>query len=593
MSETYTIGGDTLHFFERLKVAGQTFTPEIDHTLEWIDLNLRLSGFLPEPVILVYNAAPDHTPYGDYLSRNKWMDYPYRLTLVTKRVRFPMTPVLLYKGQDYCITARAYPGLGQSGHWWQYDKGDATYPGGLRISSVDAGETWTIHPNDDHIFAEFGTPPAPKPPPEPPIDKVAPLSIEQHLTPDGYRIILATNVPSHLFCHWTSLTPHKHLTPIYRRGLWLKDAVRFCFVAWYSQEQEEPGDTLYHTFILEPWATCQTRWLTFKAKVDEQWSASATPIFTKHRGEYVPSFTIILTEPWSEYMVPPVFSLILTEPWSQYMAPPVFSLILIEPWTQYIAPPVFTIILTEPWTGETEPPPMSLILTEPWSGWLTPPPMTLILTEPWTGWFTPPPMSLILTEPWTHYVTPPPPFTEPWGDTLTENNPWEYNIPLGGIDYELYDSLIRLYNPAMDGCGIKCPFAPNEIPLVNPFAEHLYFKAISTEPEPTTHDAYIPAFIYTTNGVDSYLIEMIITRGDFWGPWPDLIWAGANTAGKDYGLDPGPIDIAAFWMWARNEAGLPANPSGWYIDNIALIFEAVEYELNPYLINDFIGLTYQ
>lgn len=182
---------------------------------------------------------------------------------------------------------------------------------------------------------------------------------------------------------------------------------------------------------------------------------------------------------------------------------------------------------------------------------------------------------------------------EPWHEELEENNPWEWNVPMGGIDYTLYDSRIRLYNPAMDGCGIKCVFTPNQIPLVDADGKHLNFKSVSDGPEPLTHNAYVVAFIWATNGVQRYLLEMIITRGDWWGPWGSQQWGGALTGGIDYGLNPGKIDLASFWVWARETAGLPSDPAGWYIDYIALLFEAVEYEPEPYLINDDIGFTYE
>lgn len=182
---------------------------------------------------------------------------------------------------------------------------------------------------------------------------------------------------------------------------------------------------------------------------------------------------------------------------------------------------------------------------------------------------------------------------EPWSEELEENNPWEYNLPLDGIDYALADSKIRLFNPSMDGAGIRNTFTPTTVPLINANGKHLTFKSVSDGPEPLTHDAYIVVFIWTTDGVQRYLLEMIISRGDWWGPWGSQQWGGALTGGIDYGLNPGPIDLASFWAWAREKAGLDADPTGWYIDYLAVLFEAVEYEPDPYLINDDIGLTYE
>ncbi|GAI23886.1 unnamed protein product, partial [marine sediment metagenome] len=133
------------------------------------------------------------------------------------------------------------------------------------------------------MFAVWGDPPAPAPPPAPPKDHFAILSVKQEDTGTGIKFIVATNVPCHLFMLWTSQNPEKHLTPILRRGVFWKNAIRFCFVGWNENEQEEEGYTLYHTFTKEPWAVCETRWFTFRAKIEDKWAPSVGPIFKKHR----------------------------------------------------------------------------------------------------------------------------------------------------------------------------------------------------------------------------------------------------------------------------------------------------------------------
>lgn len=283
MSESYLIGGDTLQIVDNPIWQGQTFRVIENHILQFIDLEMRGAMIINEPVIQVFYAGATHEPWGDYLSRNRYIVEKKSGSLTTGRVRFSMQPVLLYTDLYYVIVVSNFPPLGGSSAWWQYDKNDATYPRGIRISSPDSGNTWTTHFNDDFMFAEFGIPPVPPPPPDPPIDNIAILDIVQNVTPDGYEIIVTTNVPCHLYMMWTLTEPEKHTRPLLRRGVFWKDAVRFCFVAWHRNEQEEAGDTIYHTFIKEPWAICETRWFTFKAKVDGVWSPSIGPILKKHR----------------------------------------------------------------------------------------------------------------------------------------------------------------------------------------------------------------------------------------------------------------------------------------------------------------------
>ncbi|MBA7580736.1 hypothetical protein ES708_22630 [subsurface metagenome] len=58
--------------------------------------------------------------------------------------------------------------------------------------------------------------------------------------------------------------------------------VYYCFVAWQSVEQTEPGDTLIHTFEVPAWSYCQIKWLAFRGTVAGQLSPSVSPIFKHH-----------------------------------------------------------------------------------------------------------------------------------------------------------------------------------------------------------------------------------------------------------------------------------------------------------------------
>lgn len=200
------------------------------------------------------------------------------------RVRFSMKPVLLSPDNYYFMRVCSFPGLIESPQYWQYDKSDSTYPEGIRLSSDNGGDTWTKHFDDDHLFSAFGTPPAPTPPPPPPIANWVILFVEQFITFTGYKIACWTNVPCHLSLFWTNSPPDKHMRTKIVRGITVLDTPAYCFVHWEQVEQQESGDTVWHTFIIEPWPFCETRWYTFRALVNDEWSPSTAPIFKKHRG---------------------------------------------------------------------------------------------------------------------------------------------------------------------------------------------------------------------------------------------------------------------------------------------------------------------
>lgn len=113
------------------------------------------------------------------------------------------------------------------------------------------------------------------------------FTIGQVLTATGYILIVVTDVPCHLYMRWTTTEPQYHSKPVLRRGRQFATDRRFCFVVFEDNEQEEPGDTLVHTFIKEPWPVCETRWFYFHGTIAGNPSPSTSPIFNKHRA-YAP-----------------------------------------------------------------------------------------------------------------------------------------------------------------------------------------------------------------------------------------------------------------------------------------------------------------
>ncbi|MBA7642499.1 hypothetical protein ES703_50194 [subsurface metagenome] len=165
---------------------------------------------------------------------------------------------------------------------------------------------------------------------------------------------------------WTLEAPRTHKDPVFKRGAPFAEKVRFCFVEYRDNEQEEAGDTLTHTFIKLNWPVCQTRYFYFWGTVAGAPSPSESAFFLKHFPG--PPFVLIFKEPWSEYgPPPPAMELIFLEPWTRVpVPPPEMVLIFYEPWSAYF--PAMELIFLEPWTYQTPPAPaMEQVLNEPWS----------------------------------------------------------------------------------------------------------------------------------------------------------------------------------------------------------------------------------
>jgi hypothetical protein len=114
------------------------------------------------------------------------------------------------------------------------------------------------------------------------MNNFAVLTIAYSHTATSVIITITTNTPCHLTCYYTDKEPGSHRTSRNQRGLTLPWGVYYCFVAWQSVEQTEPGDTLTHTFEIPAWSYCQIKWLAFRGTVAGQLSPSVSPIFKHH-----------------------------------------------------------------------------------------------------------------------------------------------------------------------------------------------------------------------------------------------------------------------------------------------------------------------
>jgi len=105
------------------------------------------------------------------------------------------------------------------------------------------------------------------------------IDLKYEYLDDGFKLIAYTDVPSHLYCRMTTVPPQEHRKPILKRGVLWRDDIRFCFVAYEDNEQEEAGDTLTHTFLKATWPICETRWFYFLGTIAGQPVPSDSAIF--------------------------------------------------------------------------------------------------------------------------------------------------------------------------------------------------------------------------------------------------------------------------------------------------------------------------
>lgn len=274
--------------FDATNWIGQTFIAT--HTGNYIYLQFDLLVYARRypPYLEIYLTDAEHHPTGAPIYRTSYRLSAWEETGRMLRRGWHIFFTSFTAGTEYFIMFRDYSPAFVGDSKIGIRQGDGPYIPGSLWTTDDSGDTWLEHPDDDIVFGFIMTGETPPIPPVPPAYKFAILDLFQQLTGTGIRITVTTNVPCHLFCYWTDKEPEKHLIPILRRGLPIHTQLKYCFVNWHENEQEEPYDTMTHTFTKEPWAICETRWLTFRAKVSGQWVTSVGPIFKKHR--FIPEY---------------------------------------------------------------------------------------------------------------------------------------------------------------------------------------------------------------------------------------------------------------------------------------------------------------
>jgi hypothetical protein len=121
--------------------------------------------------------------------------------------------------------------------------------------------------------------------------------------PTGYQVDCYTNNPCHLYLRWTNVEPQHHVNAKIVRGAVAGTWIDQCFVVFHDIEQNQLGDTIRHTFIVDPWPKCEKRWFYFYGYVNGQLSPSCSPIFVNDRCvdhfPVNPEGTLLVWEPWT------------------------------------------------------------------------------------------------------------------------------------------------------------------------------------------------------------------------------------------------------------------------------------------------------
>lgn len=297
------------------EIRAQSFTPQVSFYLYAVSLKLLQIGFPGDITASIQRCTADGKPDGTDLDSQTVDTFDIRFKIPHWRVfYFPKMPYLT-KGYRYAIVLKA-----PSGNWlnillWRGWMWENPYNRGTEMYSLDNGATWTKETDYDADFRTWGFEPPTTPPPAPAISNWAVQHIYQYQLIDGFKIVVITDSECHLWLRWTNVAPQIHKEAVMKRGMMWHADLRFCFVAYHENEQEEPGDTLVHTFYKRNWPVCETRWFYFIGSRVDETQPSTSPIFEKHfEGK---GWALAFEEPWTRTIIgPPEYDMVFSEPWT-------------------------------------------------------------------------------------------------------------------------------------------------------------------------------------------------------------------------------------------------------------------------------------
>lgn len=255
-------------------------------------LRSKASNHLPEVHSMIEvedNATPAvFTTLADYQARDRWIyfvwwNFLYKTWAEDTLYVSPDIAILIQKVIDLPAWVQGNPLV----LFWN-DENGVTPPIG---ASERIAYSYLSKPSEAARLEITFSPPAPPPPPalpDPPVPPPPPrkgwaaLNLEYEYLDDGFKLTLHTDVPCHCYCRMTTTPPRKHVKPVMTRGLRTTGDIRFCFVVYEDNEQEEEGDTLIHTFLKPNWPVCETRWFYFVGVAYGDTSESETAIFKFH-----------------------------------------------------------------------------------------------------------------------------------------------------------------------------------------------------------------------------------------------------------------------------------------------------------------------
>lgn len=99
-----------------------------------------------------------------------------------------------------------------------------------------------------------------------------------YLQTDGFILEFTSNTPCHLWLNYTNIEPVTHMEPVFKRGLQVHCNPRFCFVKQIGMEQNEPGDTLIHSYWLKGLSKWENVWCYLSGEIAGITSPSTSPI---------------------------------------------------------------------------------------------------------------------------------------------------------------------------------------------------------------------------------------------------------------------------------------------------------------------------
>jgi len=184
------------------------------------------------------------------------------------------------------------------------------------------------------------------------------------------------------------------------------------------------------------------------------------------------------------------------------------------------------------------------------------------------------------------------PFSEQWGSTLQQNNPWSLYAPPDVPETLFANGTLKLTNPGLADCGITCAPSQGLLPLIKENTAHLFANVSNPSATADSTSSQLHHELIFRNGDNWFTLYLCLAHGAEFEDERFGYIAGRPFGWTTIGSGTHTIDLVELFIYFRDLLGLSNNPTGWQLLVIAYAMGTQSPACHDYLVSNYLTFTH-